>query len=97
MKKRIAIVFTIIFTLFIVSPTILSVVEDSFDISILFNVGEEENNQKEISKNFDLKSSEIKKTDSLFNSLKKRNLLNYRLKKYTDIYQKNTYPPPEFL
>ena len=97
MKKKIAIVFTIIFTLFIVSPTILSVVEDSFDISILFNVGEEENNQKEISKNFDLKSSEIKKTDSLFNSLKKRNLLNYRLKKYTDIYQKNTYPPPEFL
>ena len=97
MKKKIAIVFTIIFTLFIVSPTVLSVVEDSFDISILFNVGEEENNQKEISKNFDLKSSEIKKTDSLFNSLKKRNLLNYRLKKYTDIYQKNTYPPPEFL
>ena len=97
MKKKIAIVFTIIFTLFIVSPTILSVVEDSFDISILFNVGEEENNQKEISKNFDLKSSEIKKTDSLFNSLKKRNSLNYRLKKYTDIYQKNTYPPPEFL
>ena len=97
MKKKIAIVFTIIFTLFIVSPTMLSVVEDSFDISILFNVGEEENNQKEISKNFDLKSSEIKKTDSLFNSLKKRNLLNYRLKKYTDIYQKNTYPPPEFL
>ena len=97
MKKRIAIVFTIIFTLFIVSPTILSVVEDSFDISILFNVGEEENNQNEISKNFDLKISEIKKTDSLFNSLKKRNSLNYRLKKYTDIYQKNTYPPPEFL
>ena len=97
MKKKIAIVFTIIFTLFIVSPAILSVVEESFDISILFNVGEEENNQKEISKNFDLKSSEIKKTDSLFNSLKKRNLLNYRLKKYTDIYQKNTYPPPEFL
>ena len=97
MKKKIAIVFTIIFTLFIVSPTVLSVVEDSFDISILFNVGEEENNQNEISKNFDLKISEIKKTDSLFNSLKKRNLLNYRLKKYTDIYQKNTYPPPEFL
>ena len=97
MKKKIAIVFTIIFTLFIVSPAILSVVEESFDISILFNVGEEENNQNEISKNFDLKISEIKKTDSLFNSLKKRNLLNYRLKKYTDIYQKNTYPPPEFL
>ena len=97
MKKKIAIVFTIIFTLFIVSPTVLSVVEDSFDISILFNVGEEENNQKEISKNFDLTISEIKKTDSLFNSLKKRNSLNYRLKKYTDIYQENTYPPPEFL
>ena len=97
MKKKIAIVFTIIFTLFIVSPTVLSVVEDSFDISILFNVGEEENNQNEISKNFDLKISEIKKTDSLFNSLKKRNSLNYQLKKYTDIYQDNTYPPPEFL
>jgi hypothetical protein len=97
MKNSIAIIFTFIFTLFIVSPAILSVVEKSFDISILFNVGEEENNQKESSKNFDLKIPETKNYTSLFNSLENKNLFDNLLKKYTNISLENTSPPPKFL
>jgi hypothetical protein len=97
MKNSIAIIFTFIFTLFIVSPAILSVVEKSFDISILFNVGEEENNQKESSKNFDLKIPETKNYTSLFNSLEKKNLFDNLLKKYTNISLEHTSPPPKFL
>jgi hypothetical protein len=97
MKNSIAIIFTFIFTLFIVSPAILSVVEENFDISILFNAGEEENNQKEISKNFDLKIPETKNYTSLLNSLEKKNLFDNLLKKYTNISLENTSPPPKFL
>jgi|TARA_B110000902_G_scaffold119720_1_gene140394 hypothetical protein len=97
MKNSIAIIFTFIFTLFIVSPAVLSVVEENFDISILFNAGEEENNQKEISKNFDLKIPEIKNYTSLLNSQEKKNLFDNLLKKYTNISLENTFPPPKFL
>jgi hypothetical protein len=97
MKNSIAIIFTFIFTLFIVSPAILSVVEKSFDISILFNAGEEENNQKESSKNFDLKIPETKNYTSLFNSLENKNLFDNLLKRYTNISLENTSPPPKFL
>ena len=97
MKNSIAIIFTFIFTLFIVSPAVLSVVEENFDISILFNAGEEENNQKEISKNFDLKIPEIKNYTSLLNSQEKKNLFDNLLKKYKDISLENTFPPPKFV
>ena len=97
MKNSIAIIFTFIFTLFIVSPAILSVVEENFDISILLNVGEEENNQKEISKNFDLKIPETKNYTFLFNSLEKKNLFDNLLKKYTNISLEYSSPPPKFM
>ncbi|TXD49834.1 hypothetical protein [Polaribacter sp. IC073] len=97
MKIRVAIVLTFIFTLFIVTPTILSVVQDNFDISILYNISEEENNQKEVSKNFDMKFSETKTCLSLFNTLDKKDLLDFYLKKYTDISQENSSPPPELV
>ena len=97
MINRIAIVLTFIFTLLIVAPTVLSVVEKNFDISILFNISEEENNQKEISKTFDLKFSETKTSLSLFNSLVKKNSFDYHLKIYADISLENSSPPPESL
>lgn len=97
MKIRIAIILAFIFTLFIVTPTILSVVEDNFDTSILYNISEEENNQKEVSKNFDVKFSETKICLSLFNYLDNKDLLDFYLKRYTNISQENISPPPELV
>lgn len=97
MSTKITIVFTFIFTLFIVSPTIVSVVEKNFDISILFNMNEEENNQKEISKVFDLKSSETKASLSVFNILHTSSLFDFYSKKYASISQENYSPPPELI
>ncbi|MCI2229974.1 hypothetical protein MC378_12420 [Polaribacter sp. MSW13] len=79
------------------SPTIISVVEKNFDISVLFNMNEEENNHKEVSKHFDLKFSETKTSLPTFNSLKGAGLFNYYSKNYTSISQENSSPPPERL
>ena len=97
MQHRITFVFIFIFTLFIVSPTVLSVVEKNFDISVLIDISEEENNQKEGSKTFDLEFSENNTSLSIFNTLGKNNLFDYNLKNYLDISLENTSPPPEFL
>ncbi|MEE9406448.1 MAG: hypothetical protein V3V28_00095 [Polaribacter sp.] len=97
MRNRTAIVLTFIFTLFIVSPTIISVVEKSFDVSILFSMNEEENNQKETSKNLDIEFSETKASLPLFSTLNKSTLFNFYSKKYASISLENSSPPPEFL
>lgn len=97
MKKRAAIVLTFIFTVFIVSPTIISVVEKSFDVSILFSMNEEENNQKETSKNVDLKFSNTRDLFSLFNSFSESSLFDDYSKNYASITLENNLPPPEFL
>ncbi len=96
MNTKIGIVLAFIFTLFIVSPAIISLVEKNFDISILLDVNEEENNQKEISKTFDLKLPEQKNCLFTFSTLEKSNLFNYYHKNYTNISQENSSPPPEF-
>lgn len=97
MKNKIAIVLTFIFILFIITPTIFSAVKESIDISILLNVSEEGDNQKEISKTFDLKIIEIRKEISLFNSFENKNLFDHNLKRYVTIFLENISPPPEFL
>lgn len=97
MKTKIAIVLTFIFTIFIVSPTIVSVVEKNFDVTVLFSMNEEENNQKETSKNVDIKLLEIRTSSYSFNSIDKSILFNYYSKKYASISLENSSPPPEFL
>ena len=82
--------------LLVVSPTIISVVEKNFDISMLYNLNEEEN-QNEISETLDLKFEESKTTWSIFYSINKPNLFKGISKKYTSISIENTYPPPEVL
>lgn len=96
MNTKIAIVLTFVFGSFIISPTIISIVEKNFDVSILFNINEEENNQKETSKTFDLKLSDSNTALSLFNAFSKSNLLGFYSKKYASISQENNSPPPEF-
>ena len=97
MHAKIGIVLIFIFTLFIVSPTIISVVEKNFDVSVLFNMSEEENNQKEISKTFDLKISEPKNNLSFFNSLESTIKFEYYSRKYKSISKENCSPPPEIV
>lgn len=97
MKNKTAIVLTFIFTLFIVSPTIISVVEKNFDVSILFSMNEEENNQKDSTKNVDLKFSNTKDQFSLFNSINESTLFDNYSKKYASITLENSSPPPEYL
>ena len=97
MKNRLALVLIFIFTLFIVSPTIVSVVEKNFDVSVLFNMSEEESNQKDASTNLDLKFSDTKDSSSLFNALNKSSLFADYSRKYTSISLENNSPPPEFI
>ena len=53
-KQLVTYFFLFIFTLFIAAPTVISVVEKSYDVSIFFSVTEEENKVNETVKVFEL-------------------------------------------
>jgi hypothetical protein len=72
-------------------------VEKNFDISILFNVSEEENNQKEFSENFDVKFSETRTIYTLFSFFNTITLFDFYSEIYASISQENFSPPPELL
>ncbi|WP_299054451.1 hypothetical protein [uncultured Polaribacter sp.] len=79
------------------SPAIISVVEKNVDMSILFNISEEENSKTEISKVFDLEIDQQKSAFSIFNSLKEHANIPFYSKEYTPIFLEKSFPPPELV
>ena len=51
-KKGLSILFSVVFLLFTVAPTILLIVDDSVDVSVVFSTSDEE--EKGNKKNFDI-------------------------------------------
>jgi predicted PurR-regulated permease PerM len=96
-KGVIAIVFTIIFASFSVVPSILTLVDDTYDISVLISSAEEEEKKgEEKIKNFETEvpSKETIEYNNYSNSLVK--LLSNHSDNYNSLFKELTSPPPEF-
>ncbi len=95
-KARISIFFSLIFTMFIVAPTIISVIEDAYDLSIFYSLNEEENKeQNEISKKLEIKFLDNLGIASVFWDFEENSLFNLYLKNYTPLSLECASPPPE--
>ncbi|WP_274476407.1 hypothetical protein [Mangrovimonas aestuarii] len=95
-RTTISIFFSILFVLFVSAPTVISVIEKSFDVSVFFSMNEEENNENEVSKKLELKMFEL--TDTAQLSQLERSVKNeivFYLKPYALLSADNTSPPPE--
>ena len=94
-KRTVSYFFLILFTLFIATPTVISVIEKSFDTSIFYSVSEEENKVNETLKTFEVKLSEHYKYDLSFLDLEKEKSYNSYIKDYTPHDLECLSPPPE--
>tara|TARA_R110002073_G_scaffold15207_9_gene60470 strand:- start:12799 stop:13101 length:303 start_codon:yes stop_codon:yes gene_type:complete len=95
-RTIIAAIFSIIFSVLTVVPNILAVVDDSYDISILIDSNEEEeNNSKEKVKDLEITSPSRENIE--YNSYRNGRtiLLNYRSNNYSSLFKELTSPPPE--
>ncbi len=93
-KQTISYFFLILFTVFISAPTVISVIEKSFDTSIFFSVNEEENKVNE-TKTLEVKLSDIQKFGiSIFYLEKEKSYTTY-IKNYTPHHLECFSPPPE--
>lgn len=89
-KKSIAIFFTIIFVALISAPSIIVAIDDSVDVSIFYNVTEEENENIKLSFSYIdfIKLENIFKTDA-------KEYLGYYFKNYPKPHLNLISPPPE--
>ena len=92
---RVSILITFIFTLFLAGPTIITCIDDSIDISLFYNVNEEENLHKEIAKHLEAKflESNICPTNVIFQENLKH--IAFYQRNYSSLTQENLSPPPE--
>ena len=92
-KKVVSIFLSAVFLLFIVTPTILVMVDDTIDISIVFSTSEEE----ESSKHLDIKVLflKVKTNESDLVYISAENNLGYYNKKYPKPHLNHILPPPE--
>ena len=94
LKNTIAIFFTVLLMSLTAAPTIVSMVDDSVDISMFFSTSEEE--EKETKSLEDLKILFSESNASIHSVLPKpNNVFRYQYKKYTKPHLNLISPPPE--
>ncbi|MDO6744246.1 hypothetical protein [Tenacibaculum soleae] len=99
MKPKIALFFTILFVGIIITPTVVSLIDKNQDITIFFELNEEEENkgQKAI-KIFALKTQVNEYNTSIFfKNIQKKKNVRFKSKNYISEFSKILTPPPELL
>jgi len=96
MKKTIlAIVFSIIFVSFTLVPSILSIVDDTYNISLLISSSEEEEKKGE-EKIKDLKIKALSREKAEYVTFSKlARLLSTHSENYSSLFKELISPPPE--
>lgn len=94
LKQKVSIVFGIIFVTFLVTPTIISIIDDSIDISVFYTSTEEED------KGFEKDKIDFISLDNSFNQIdfffkNSEDNLTYYSKKYPKPYLNLLLPPPQ--
>jgi|SRR5690606_849630 len=96
-KQIVTYFFLFIFTLFIAAPTVISAVEKSYDVSIFFNMAEEENKVNETVKLFEVKLNDADKFHFAFFDFEKEKTYSSYLKTYAPSTIECISPPPEVI
>lgn len=96
-KSFLAIFFSFVFLSLVMAPTILMTIDDSIDISFIYDISEEEEKEKEGNKEFEkfVVDSDIEIEG--FVTSKNREHLEYAFKTYQKPHLNLIFPPPEFI
>ncbi|MDX1470647.1 MAG: hypothetical protein R3213_04055 [Flavobacteriaceae bacterium] len=95
-KPIIAIFFLTVFTATIIAPTVILMADDSFDVSMFYNITEEENKEREVDGKKEILFSISFNSD--FNDVFYINRLDhsYHFSNYKTPHLNLISPPPEF-
>jgi hypothetical protein len=94
-KKIVSIFLSVIFLLFIVTPTVIVMVDDTIDVSIAFSASEEEEKGNEKNLDIEVLFSNLKANESDLVFAVSENNLGYYFKNYPKPHLNLISPPPE--
>ena len=94
-KNKIAVFFSIVFLSFIIAPTVITLVDNSIDVSFIYSNSEEESENLKIGKE-KLVVSSININEFNFSATEKDSVLIHKNKNYTKPYLSMVFPPPEY-
>ena len=94
-RRVISIWFSVIFVAFLAAPTIITLVDDSIDISVFYASTEEEEKGHEKNKDFEKIFIENPKIESTLVQIEIKDDLAYISKKYPKPHLNLISPPPE--
>ena len=94
-KKIISIIFSGVLLLLLTAPTILTLVDDSIDSSVIFSLSEEEGKGSEKNINIELIFESIESNYFQLVFLTEEDSLEYFYKKYALPYLNKVSPPPD--
>ncbi|MDD7884771.1 hypothetical protein [Flavivirga sp. 57AJ16] len=95
-RNIISICFSIIFMLFLTTPTITAILDDSIDISFFFSLSEEEEKGGKKNKNVEVLFFDLHVNELDFASNETENDLEYYFKKYPKPHLNLISPPPDY-
>ena len=94
-KKGITLFFLLSFTIFIIAPTAMLIVDNSYDVSYFYNLNEEENKNNETLKKYEFELFDLNKYILVGFSPDKVDQSKFYLKEYTSLHLECFSPPPE--
>lgn len=100
MRVKIALLFTLMFSITLITPTVISVFDNGNDVTFFLDMSEEEENQgkesNEAAKDLEIKIYPTEQFGALLlNVIQKKKNVSFQSKTYTSQYPKNTTPPPK--
>ena len=95
-RKLISICLSVMFLGFLAAPTVITLVDNSVDISFFYASSEEEEKGSEKNKEKELLFFELSNTDLDFVLYEAENNLRYYFKNYPKPHLNLISPPPEF-
>ena len=93
-KNRTAVLFAILFIVVVSAPTVLVSIEDSVDISCFLDIGEEEEESKNLKLLFD---KNFEQTEDLLVVKSNTHVIGYTFKTYPKPQLNLIVPPPDFI
>ncbi|MEO9572273.1 MAG: hypothetical protein ABJH82_10300 [Polaribacter sp.] len=102
MRVRIAFFFTLLFSVLLITPTVISFIDNNQDIAYLIEINEEEDSKgkegKESANDLEIKIHPTENSSAfVLNGIQKRKNVRFLSKNYTSQYPNITTPPPKFL
>lgn len=94
LKQIVSILFTTLFVLFLMAPTVISFVDDTVDVSIFYTNSEEEEKGGKKTAEKEFLYCELETEAISFSTTENEHNLEYYAKKYPNPSLKLTSPPP---